>query len=675
MPGSSPSRRRFLKTTGAGAVTVTLAGCLKTLTNEPGTSDDDVDDGFDDRNGIDDENGVDDESPGNPNGTPVGGTFTIGYPRGFESLNVLTASSTYTWGLLDQIYQAGVFIEPAGYEAMPWVYTDWESEGGEGADDPMDVYFDVRDDLTWNDGEALTIEDVVFTYEYYVEQEPDRYLAAVGPIEAVSRGTDWDVHLELARPIGTWEVDQLGLPILAEHEWGDVTDHTTFETDDPIGLGPGRVRNFEPGSRAEIEFRDSWPLLEQDWIDDNQLLDSGGPYLDSVQYEVFGNDRALHDAFIEGAVDAMYDASFDVPRLGDVDDDEGLGVVTGFDDGYRHYTVNLRHEPLDDLTFRQILAMAMDETHWVETLNHGYEDPGSFVIVPAYEHVRPETAADAAINEDPATQAFTFREVEPGVMDLDGLREFLVNGEVIDGSEGRYVGHEYPGSLTGVETAQSESTYEYSYGEVHSDVLAGDGVERELYIEGEPFEEAIGRPLEMLTYPSNERPAVNAMSDDFIRNVRRLGVPIEREVVAFDSMSEMVYVRADFDIYPMRWSNTSATGIPTLYTLFHSDNAHEDDSAFDTFRYNASGYGLAGLPGADEMIEEARVELDEGRRNELVQRVAELIYLEAPSFVLGYSNVVWPVNTADYGGFIDGMTAPGSSNDHLQTWHIYEDTE
>ena len=665
MPGHrGATRRAVLRASGAAIVPFSAAGCL----------------GGEGEDG--ERKGSPDDTTPDPAEIERGGNFTIGYPSKLETLNALTATSAYSWGLLELVHQAGVVVEPETFEVMPWAFSEWDHEETDGG---MNVYFSINDELEWNDGEEFTVDDAIFTYEYYMEQEPGRYLSAISPMEAVSEADNgYDVELQLNEVVGTWELDQLSLYLLPEHVWEDVDDHTRFDPEgDPVGLGPGRVTRIDPDTAAEVELNQEWPLTRQGWVEDHDLLLSDGPFLDTVRYQIFGSDSALQQAFLNGDVDAIYDDAFDENQSESVEDREGLGLIEGHDDGYRHFTVNMRNEPFDDQSFRQAMHMAMDEIQWVNEMSLGFAIPGSVPIPPVYEHLRPETAAGKEVQQSPeeeahpALEALWFREEADGngVFDVEAVRSFLENGEVISGEEGEYAGQEYPGSLTGFGTTfQTESAYDYEFGELRSNVLedAAVDVDRELYVDGRTIEEINGGPITMLNYPPDQNPRVVDFTQDYIGNLRQLGIPIEQEIVTFSSMSERVYLETDFDIYPMSWSNFSTQGADSLYAFFHSDNAHGPDSDFDSFAYNAAGYGLEGLPGADGVIDEMRTEVDDETRNALVQKVAERIYLEAPTFVIGYALPQWPVNEAEYGGYMSDVPGVGSSNLWLQCLNVHQ---
>lgn len=649
MPRYDATRRSVLRSAGAAAVALPIAGCLD------GSDTDGAED--------DDSNDVDSEE------IERGGSFTIGLPGALEAPNPLTAGSAPTAALLDLLYQPGVLIEPDGFEAMPWAFADWEADDtGEG----MTVSIDVREDLEWTDGEAFTAEDVLFTYEYYADHEPGRFRSSVAPIESVEEGSGADVELALSETIGSYEAEQLSLPLLPEHVWGEVDDPADHEPDEPVGLGPGRITAGDPESGFDLDLVEDWPLTRQEWVEEHELLIDGGPFLDAIELRPLESRDALERELADGGIDAIHDAGFDPSLAGAIDDREGLDLAAGHDDGYDHYTIDVRSPPLDDQAFRQALGMAMDRERWVD-IQRGYAIPGSVVVPPGFEHLRPETAAGESVPQSPdaeahpALDALGFRGAD-GDLDAESIHEFLESGAVVDGDGGTYAGREYPGSLTDFgTTARSEAAYDYELGEVRSNVLEEAGVERELYADGQTVEELHGGPLTLLAPPDEADPREAEFVGEYVRNLRRLGIPIEREVATESEIADRAYLEAEFDLYPGQWSALSAHGAPSLYDLFHSDNVPGDGS----FGYNAAGYGLEDAAGADEAIETARGEPDAGRRDELVGEIAERIYLEAPTLVRSYRWSQWPVNTADFAGFLSGIPGVGSSNLRLQALTVH----
>jgi peptide/nickel transport system substrate-binding protein len=76
---------------------------------------------------------------------------------------------------------------------------------------------------------------------------------------------------------------------------------------------------------------------------------------------------------------------------------------------------------------------------------------------------------------------------------------------------------------------------------------------------------------------------------------------------------------------------------------------------------NSTGYGLFDYATADDLISNARTEMDTEKRNTLTQKAAERIYLDQNYMVFDYNKIRWPVNTNEYEGFIENIPSPGGT--------------
>ncbi len=671
-------RRRFLKGTGVAAVSMGLAGCSGSggeSTATPTPTEEST------------PTPTEDETP-----TPVpeqeypeGGDFVVGMGEPVDSLNILASNTAYADLVFGQIYEYGTSVDPVNFEVHPSVYTDWTFEELEDTEDDENdlpdvlVQFNVRDGLTFNDGSELSISDVVFTYNFLLDANPGKYAGTLNPIVSVqeAESDDWDVQMRMNKPIGTYASSQLSLPILPESQWGDVDpgkfqEYEPFENGGPIGLGPGVVTKYQPDTATEVSYAEregEYTLTDLDWREDVNGLISGGPFLDSVRFKIFGSTAALEQALLQGELDSLY-SNIRGSKIPQVKEKEGYRLVKGFDTGYGHFSFNLRNVPFDDLTFRQIFGFAYDDVFWIDRLKRGRAQEGDFIMPPGYVAVRPETAADdASILTDERSQAFHFRQQTAGVPDVEGIRKFLTEGQAITGEGGTYVGKEYGGSFTGVTASSSGGKHDYSFGEVKSQVLKDNpDADKEIRVNGKTIPEINDGPIKMYVYPAKSAPLDAKMVDNYVSALAQIGIPVERQVMSFNTMIGKVYGSENFDLFPMGWVNLSIFATGTLYGLFHSDNADDHSTAdtgdknnTDTLLNNPMGYGLFDDATADDLITQARTELDTEERNSLARQAVEKIYLDFPTMVRSYDVINWPVNEADWNGYLENIPGPGST--------------
>lgn len=687
-------RRALLKAGGASAVMMGLAGCFSGDGGGNGGGDGnggggngDSDQSLQSAGKLSSSKAKLLEQPPDP--IPEGGTFTVGLSQQPKGLNTLATSSSYSFAVLDFINEFGTALEPSTYDINPSVYTKWTAKNITGENAKPDIYFNVREGLTWSDGKKLSVDDVVFTYNFLMKQKPGRYISTVRPIKSVEKasGNKWDVHMKLTRPIGTYQINQLQVPILPKHIWSKVNDYRTYspvENGGPVGLGPGKVTTYNPSTSIEITFRDDYKLSSLPWIKENDFLLAGGPFLDSLRFKVYGSESARRKAFFQGNIDALYlglqKRTDDTVKK--VENDQRLSMVSGPSSGYSHHSYNLRRTPLDDTTFRQMLGFAFDDYYWIMNLNRGYAIEGDFVMPPGYKKVRPESGNDAKLLEADATQAFGYRSKGDGVPNIQVMRQFLKEGKVIDGTPGTYAGVEYPGSITGVKASQKKAKHDYSFGPVESEVLQDAETDKEIRVNGKTITQILGRPMKMYIDPPKDSPRAADMFKRYVGVLQQVGIPVQTKVLEFNTQLTKVYAQEDFDIFTMGWNSLSPLGVSSLYSLFHSDNADNHEKAkigkkknTNTLLNNAMGYGLPGNVGADKLISEARTTMDDKKRNKLVKQAVEKTYLDFPTMVTKYDNILFPVDGQNYGGFITGITDPGAFNFTTEMSQVYSKQE
>ncbi|WP_162224158.1 ABC transporter substrate-binding protein [Halorussus salinus] len=655
---TNDSRRKFLKASGAGAVALSLAGC------SGGGSDDSQDTTSGDETT---EEQTPTKSDKNAEDIPRGGTLVYGMSSKPDTSNILTSSSVYAGVALNRVYQFGNELDPVTQEVVPNVFTDWKIETG----DTPSVYFNMREGLKWNDGEDFTKEDVLFTYRYCIENQPGQYASVIEPMEKIeeSSKSDWDFRVDLKRPFGYWETDVVGgLPLLPKHKW-EGKDYKKYDPmkanpdNGPVGLGPGHLTKFDPATSMQLVFdHDNYyeKLSTLDWKKEHDQLIAGGPFLDKVNFKVYGSKTAMTNAFLQGGIDTHY-GSLTTSKIPDVKDDEDKDLIKGLGSGFSYFGFNGRRKPLDDVSFKQAMSFLFDEHYWVSRLKQDYVINGDFAQTPGYARPRPDYqfAGEEEVATHPATEAFKFRNKEADIPDVKAIRKFLTDGNVIDGSSGTYAGMEYPGSLSDVSASQSEAKHDYSFGPVKTGVLKDfDGADKEIRVNGNTIPEVMdGGPITILIDPPKNKPKEAKAIQRWADNLKTLGIPVRTQALEFNTMLSKVYYEEDFDIYPMGWGNTGPFG-SSAYSFFHSNNADDlSDGNEDKLTNNSIGYGLAG-GSADELLSSARTELDPEKRNKTTAKALEKVYLDMPYYVMSYEKQRWPVNSSKFSGFISNLVDP-----------------
>src|SRR5690606_36356920 len=135
-------------------------------------------------------------------GTPVnGGTLIAGFSADPAGLDPVRGPSGMSHVVIEQIYSTLMSLDP---DAIP--YPDL-AESYEISDDGLEYTFRLRDGVKFHNGEALTAEDVKFTFDRL--RAPDSgysYGAQVEMIETVEVVDDLTVKFKLSQPTGPFLV-------------------------------------------------------------------------------------------------------------------------------------------------------------------------------------------------------------------------------------------------------------------------------------------------------------------------------------------------------------------------------------------------------------------------------------------------------------------------------------
>ncbi len=346
-------------------------------------------------------------------------TFTVAFLDEVDSFNPFNgyqASSYEMWALM---YDFMVGYSMEDMSPAPALATSWET-----SPDGLTWTFDIREGVSWSDGEPLTAGDIASTYNRIIDGGPEAgnwgtYLTSV---ETVSAPDDTTVVLELSKPNAVLPL--LPIPILPEHVWSDVAeDDVKSYRNEPtggepvVGSGPFRlVEGTAGGSTYVLEANpDYW---------------GGAPHVDRVAFRVFKSEDPAIQAIIKGEVDFVDDITpIQVEALQGRDGIhaqngvspyfEEIAFNTGAADHKSGEALGDGNPALEDAAFRHALGYALDTDRLVESAYQGAAVPGDTFIPSAYESYR---------WEPPEDEAFTF--------DLDKAGELLDEAGYEVGSDG-----------------------------------------------------------------------------------------------------------------------------------------------------------------------------------------------------------------------------------------------
>lgn len=244
-------------------------------------------------------------------------------------------------------------------------------------DDYSWAAYRINPEARWHDGEPITAEDVVWSFDVLKEVSPlyNRYFANV--VEAVAL-SDREVQFRFDQK-GNRELPHImgDLTILPKHWWegtnaqGNKRNIKEPTLEPPLGSGPYRIASFRPGSEIV------WERVEDYWAA-NLPVNIGRYNYDRRRYTYIFDENASWVAFTKGGLadirvensSRRWMTAYNFPAFeqGDVIKQE---FVDGGPQTMQAFIFNLRKPQFQDRRVRKALTLAYNFEAQNRTVSYG----------------------------------------------------------------------------------------------------------------------------------------------------------------------------------------------------------------------------------------------------------------------------------------------------------------
>lgn len=310
-------------------------------------------------------------------------------------------------------YEPLVAWGPEDNAEHPAIAEEWESN-----EDGTTWTFKLEQDAKWSDGEAITSEDVEWSYNALLEDDSlsaafGAYASAVESIEVVD---DYTVEFRMSEPSSA--NPGTDIPIVPEHVWSEMDDPAGHANDtDVVGSGPFQITSYSVADGIQMTA--------------NPHYRGGEPAFGGVNFIPYKNTDAAVQALKAGEIDMI--SGLTTAQFEALQKDDNIEAIAADGRGFRGVQINPGatdidgkpmgdgHEALKDNEFRQALVHAIDREALNERILSGYGTPGTGLIPPLYPnfYVEPENPDLLNFDLDKANQILDDAGYERGA---DGIR-------------------------------------------------------------------------------------------------------------------------------------------------------------------------------------------------------------------------------------------------------------
>lgn len=284
----------------------------------------------------------------------TGGQVIYGETTDIATMNLLISSDVYSSRVAGLVYEYLVGSSAVDGSFVPGLADTWDV-----AEDGRTYTFQLNQNVTWQDGEPFTADDVVFSFDATLAEDSlsVRRSSVNQVLESYRAVDDYTVELVANDLYATFLENTVGLvAIMPQHIWQDVPFADWGTDGASTGTDPDRVVGTGPFRFVEWVAEDHVTLTKNEEYWDTAFT----PNIDEFTFRVIPEQSAATQALLTGEIDWV-DVSFaEAPDLEGRDDI----TITAYDTtSVNWYAANQdpsRSELFTDARVRQAMMYALD---------------------------------------------------------------------------------------------------------------------------------------------------------------------------------------------------------------------------------------------------------------------------------------------------------------------------
>jgi peptide/nickel transport system substrate-binding protein len=285
-----------------------------------------------------------------------GGTLVWARYGDADSLDPHRATSTLSMQVWDQIYDKLLAFDDEG-RPQPHIAKSWDI-----SDDGLEYTFHLQDGVLCHDGTPFDANDVKFTIDRALGENPSLTKTSWGPIEEVTVVDPLTVKVQMSSRFGAF------IPFLADSFSSMICDSEAnqgedFGTSVAIGSGPFKLVEWVKGDTITLErnpdYRNFGKPVEND----------GPPHIDRLVLKAVPEPQTRFAGLRTGEIQIAEPPFDDVQAI----KDEGeLDIVVADNTGQNvFWEFTISRPPFDDIRARKAVAHATDPQLAIDIIYQG----------------------------------------------------------------------------------------------------------------------------------------------------------------------------------------------------------------------------------------------------------------------------------------------------------------
>lgn len=291
-----------------------------------------------------------------------------------QAINPLFISGAADSWITELVWDRLMRVGPDGL-AEPWAAESvvWEDE--------TDVLVTLREGMKWHDGEPVTVEDVIFSFQAPATDEAPMYKPFISKIANIEAADDRSVRFTLTEPWAAFEVASLAkLNLIPKHVWEPILadlatkeeNAESYQEEVPIGSGPYKFVAFKPSEEVILEANPDHfaaPKASR-WI-----------------LRIIPNVESALGQLRNGEINFLSEWEGDPTVLQQAaEQDPNIEMVATTEVGFRFFAMNNRLPPFDDPAFRRALAHVVPKDAIIKNIFKGFAVPADSHVSLAIEY-------------------------------------------------------------------------------------------------------------------------------------------------------------------------------------------------------------------------------------------------------------------------------------------------